>query len=105
MAVGKVLVSQTNGYEARIDAILVESDNKTVTIEVSLRVGKFEPEELVTIRGENTFAEVIECTIPEQYTTTSNYDYEFAVNESKRRIKIVDPALVEQIVKEFKDIL
>lgn len=105
MAVGKVLVSQTNGYEARIDDILVESDNKTVTIEVSLRTGKFAPEELVTIRGENTYAEVVECIVPGEYTTTSNYDYEFALNESKRRIKIVDPALVEQIVKEFKDIL
>ena len=105
MAVGKVLVSVVNGYEARIDNILVESDNKTVTIEVSLRVGKFAPGETVKIRDENTYAEVVSCAIPENYTTTSNYDYEFNLNESKRRIKIVDPSLVEQLVKEFKDIL
>lgn len=105
MAVGKVLVSVDNGYEARIDDILVESDNTTVQIEVSLRTGKFLQGETVTILGENTFAEVVSSTIPGQYTTTSNYDYEFALNESKRRIKIVDPKLVEQIVKEFKDIL
>lgn len=105
MAVGKVLTSVTNGYEARIDNILVESDNKTVTIEVSLRTGKFAQGETVKIRDENTYAEVVSCTIPENYTTTSNYDYEFNINESKRRIKIVDPKLIEQLVKEFKDIL
>lgn len=105
MAVGKVLVSVDNGYEARIDDILVESDNFTVQVEVSMRTGKFLQGETVTILNENTFAEVVSSTVPEQYTTTSNYDYEFALNESKRRIKIVDPKLVEQIVKEFKDII
>jgi hypothetical protein len=105
MVVGKVLVSVNNGYEARIDDILVESDNITVQVEVSMRTGKFLQDETVTILGENTFAEVVSSTVPAQYTTTSNYDYEFALNESKRRIKIVDPKLVEQIVKEFKDII
>lgn len=105
MAVGKTLVSVTNGYEARIDDIIVESDNYTVQIEVSLRTGKFLQGETVKILGENTYAEVVSSTVPGQYTTTSNYDYEFALNESKRRIKIVDPKLVEQIVKEFKDII
>lgn len=105
MAVGKVLVSVDNGYEARIDDILVESDNFTVQVEVSMRTGKFLQGETVTILNENTFAEVVSSTVPGQYTTTSNYDYEFALNESKRRIKIVDPKLVEQIVKEFKDII
>ena len=105
MAVGKVLASVQNGYEARIDTILVESNNINVTIQVSMRTGKFAPGELVKVRDENTYAEVVSCTIPAEYTTTSNYDYEFALNESKRRIKIVDPALVEQLVKEFKDII
>lgn len=105
MAVGKVLVSQVNGYEARIDAITVPSDGKTVSIEVSMRVGKFAPNETVTIRGESVYAEVQTCSLPAGYITTSNYEYENAVNESKRRIKIVDPSLVEQLVKEFKDII
>lgn len=105
MIPGKVLVSVQNGYQARIDNILIPSDNTTIQIEVSLRTGKFLQDELVTVSGENTFAEVVSCTIPGEYTTTSNYDYEIALNESKRRIKIVDPKLVEQIVKEFKDII
>jgi len=105
MAEGKVLESVVNEYQARIDNILVASNSITVQIEVSLRHGKFQPNETVTILGENTFAEVVSCTVPAQYTITTNYDYEFALNESKRRIKIVDPALVEQLVKEFKDII
>lgn len=103
MAVGKILVSQTNGYLGRIDDILVESDNATVTVSVSLRNGKFMPNETLTIQNEPTFVEVQTCTIPENYTVTSNYQYEFDLNESKRRIKIIDPALVEQLIKEFKD--
>jgi acetyl-CoA carboxylase beta subunit len=105
MVEGKVLVSVENGYEARIDNVLVESDNVNITIQVSLRSGEFIPGELVKIRDENTYAVVVTKELPETYTTTSNYDYEFALNESKRRIKIVDPALVEQLVKEFKDII
>lgn len=105
MAVGKVLVSVNNGYEARIDEILVQSDNVTVKIRVSLRSGQFSQGELVTIRNENTFAEIVSVSIPNEYVVTSNYDYESALNESKRRIKIVDPKLVEQLVKEFKDII
>jgi hypothetical protein len=105
MAEGKVLVSVDNGYEARIDAILIPSDNITVQVEVSMRTGEFIPSETVTILGETVYAEVAAKTVPGIYTTTSNYDYEFNLNESKRRIKIVDPTVVEQLVKEFKDII
>ena len=103
MAVGKILVSQTNGYVGRIDDILVESDNATVTLSVSLRNGKFMPNETLTVQNETVFVEVQTCTIPENYTVTSNYQHEFDLNEAKRRIKIIDPALVEQLIKEFKD--
>ena len=103
MAIGKVLVSQTNGYKARIDSIITPSDNTTITISVSMREGKFVLDETVIIENETTYAEVDQSTIPDNYTTTSNYDYEFALNESKRRIRIIDPALVDQIIKEFKD--
>jgi len=103
MAVGKVLVSQINGYKARIDAIIIPSNNINVTISVSMREGKFVLNETVAIENETVYAEVDQSTIPGNYTTTSNYDYEFALNESKRRIKIIDPTLVDQLIKEFKD--
>ena len=102
---GKVLVSMINGYEARVDTITVNSNNINITIEASLRVGKFMPGETVKVRNEDTYVEVVSSTIPANYTTTSNYEYEFNLNESKRRIKIIDPILIEQIIKEFKDIL
>lgn len=103
ITVGKILVSQTNGYVGRVDDILVESDNATVTVSVSLRSGKFMPSETLTVQNEDVFVEVQTCTVPENYTTTSNYQYEFDLNEAKRRIKIIDPTLVEQLIKEFKD--
>lgn len=105
MAEGKVLVSQTNGYKARIDDIITESNNVYVTISVSMREGKFVPNETVTIQNETTYAEVDQCTIPGNYTTISNYDYEYELNESKRRIKLVDPKLIDQIIKQFQDII
>ena len=105
MAVGKVLVSQTNGYKARIDSIITPSDNTYVTISVSMREGKFAPNETAVIQNETVYVEVDQSTIPNNYTVTSNYDYEFALNESKRRIRIIDPTLVDQIIREFKDII
>lgn len=100
--VGDVILS-SHGYKARVDSITYGSPSTVAT--VSLRTGNFFANELVSIVGEITNARVVSCTVPSQYTTVSNYDYEFNANESKRRIKIVDPALVEQLVKEFKDII
>ena len=38
-------------------------------------------------------------------TSVSNYDYETNVNESKRRIKLISPALLQTILQNFKDII
>ena len=35
-------------------------------------------------------------------TAVTNYQYEVALNDKKRQIKIVDPGLLEQIIKEFR---
>lgn len=40
-----------------------------------------------------------------QGTSVSNYDYEFALNESKRRIKLISPSLLNTILKNFKDLI
>ena len=40
-----------------------------------------------------------------QGTSVSNYDYEFSINESKRRIKLISPTLLNTILKNFKDII
>ena len=36
--------------------------------------------------------------------SVSNYDHEFAENEKKRRIKIISPSLLQEIVKQFRAI-
>jgi hypothetical protein len=38
-------------------------------------------------------------------TSVSNYDYELRLNESKRRIKLISPQLLNIVIKNFKDIL
>ena len=38
-------------------------------------------------------------------TPVSNYDYEMDLNESKRRIKLISPTLLNTILKNFKDLI
>lgn len=40
-----------------------------------------------------------------QGTSVSNYDYEMTLNESKRRIKLIAPSLLNTIIKNFKDLI
>jgi hypothetical protein len=40
-----------------------------------------------------------------QGASVSNYDYEATLNESKRRIKLISPTLLNTILKNFKDII
>ena len=34
----------------------------------------------------------------------TNHDYEFGLNESKRRIKLISPSLVQQVVNEYNNL-
>jgi hypothetical protein len=38
-------------------------------------------------------------------TPVSNHDYEVSLNESKRRIKLISPSLLNTILKNFKDLI
>lgn len=40
-----------------------------------------------------------------QGTSVSNYEYETELNESKRRIKLISPSLLNTILKNFKDLI
>lgn len=35
----------------------------------------------------------------------TNYDYETSINESKRRIKLISPGLLGQILRQFKELI
>ena len=37
--------------------------------------------------------------------SVSNYDYEYNLNETKRRIKLISPSLLNTILKNFKDFI
>ena len=37
-------------------------------------------------------------------SAVSNYDYEFSENEKKRRVKIISPTLLQEIVRQFRAI-
>ena len=37
-------------------------------------------------------------------TVVTNKDYEYYLNESKRRIKLISPTLVSQVLKEYNDL-
>jgi hypothetical protein len=39
------------------------------------------------------------------YEAVTNSDYEVGINESKRRIKLISPALLNQILKNFNDLI
>lgn len=51
---------------------------------------------------ENQFGDIVSEDSPLAVPIT-NFEYEFRVNESKRRIKIVSPDLIRQIARELRD--
>jgi len=53
---------------------------------------------------ENAAGYVVNST-EEGATSVSNYDYEVRLNESKRRIKIISPTLIDSVLKNFKELL
>lgn len=38
-------------------------------------------------------------------TSVSNYDYEFQENEKKRRVKIISPTMLQEILKQFREVM
>ena len=50
----------------------------------------------------NEFGDIVTEDYPLAVPVT-NYEYEFQLNESKRRIKVVDRSLIDQIVRELED--
>ena len=52
----------------------------------------------------DTKGNIVDSSNPEA-TSVSNYDYETTVNESKRRIKLISPSLLNTILKNFNDLI
>lgn len=101
---------------ARVNSIDLESNTATVLMDF----GRFKTGNVVTIKGiredaatgQSTFENVANFTIPtngfvlqDGYTAITNYLYEVNENEKKRRIKLIAPELINQIVKEFRSLV
>lgn len=52
----------------------------------------------------NSAGYIVDSTSPGALSV-SNYQYETDLNESKRRIKLISPSLLQTILKNFKDII
>lgn len=103
--VGTILTVADYGYQARVDEITVAPlDNMNMTVIASMRTGTFQTG-LDTLLFADTSANLVSFTIPELYSPISNYQYEESINESKRRIKIVNPRYIDQVLKEFESII
>jgi hypothetical protein len=53
----------------------------------------------------NSFANVTRIELANNYSLVSNRQYEEDLNEKKRRIKVINPTYIDQILREFEDIL
>lgn len=102
--VGDIVKVANYNYEARVDEILVESNNNTMKILVSMRFGQILTGENMLDIGDS-FVNVTNIQLAANYSSVSNFQYEDELNESKRRIKIINPTFIDQILKEFEDIL
>jgi hypothetical protein len=66
-------------------------------IDAKYGADKYDPHHYVNAKGY-----IVDST---QGTSISNYDYEFQLNETKRRIKLISPTLLNTIIKNFKDLI
>lgn len=101
---------------ARITSI----DYASKTAVLRMDYGRFQDGQAVTVNGvrydsslkTNVYGAILNFTVPtngfdlnDEYTPITNYEYEVAQNEKKRRIKIISPRLIEQILREYKQLM
>lgn len=101
---------------ARIESI----DKVNNSLVIRMDYGRFKDGDAVTVKGirydsalkTNVYKSVLSFQIPtngftlnENYVPITNYDYENIQNEKKRRIKLISPRLIQQILREYKSIM
>ena len=105
ISVGDIVTSTDFGYTARVDQILEPSDGTYAKIQVSMRKGNFIPGSGKLTMDSGSIADVVSVTVPQLYSQVTNWQHEHNVNESKRRIKIVSPVYIDQILREFEAVI
>ena len=101
---------------ARITAI--DKPNRLVTVRMDY--GRFQDGDGVTVNGIRNdavtkvpvYTSILNFQVPtngftlnDNYNAITNYDYENIQNEKKRRIKLISPRLIEQILREYKNLM
>lgn len=96
-----------------IDAV----DKKLVVL---LDYGTFKSGDLVTlfgvrtdsVSGQTLYSAIKNFNVPtsgfllnENYVAVTNYEFEVRENEKKRRIKLISRSLIDQIIREFKELI
>lgn len=81
-------------------------DEETLEKYVELKYGEGNRNQIHQLFGiphyENEFGDIVTEDSPLAVPIT-NYEYEFRVNESKRRIKVIDKSLITQVVRELEN--
>lgn len=106
------------GENARARVESVDAEGKKIV--VLLDYGIFHSNDLVTLLGVRTdetsgqtlYTALKNFNVPtngftlnENYTAVTNYDFEVRENEKKRRIKLISRDLIDQIIREFKELI
>jgi hypothetical protein len=105
------LLTNADGYKGAVSigGIITPSNGSTITVSVYIREGRFSVSDHIQLY-DYTASEhptitlaVTSSYIPEIYVPVTNSQYEDQVNESKRRIKIISPDVIERVVQEFQN--
>lgn len=95
-------------------------DLATNTLTLEMEFGRFVNQQDATLSGirynedleTNVYTATVNFVVPNNafsvnplYDLVTNYEYELTENEKKRRIKLISPTLVNQIVREFNNLI
>lgn len=104
----------------KTSATVQSIDVASSTLTLSMLFGRFVNGQEVALNGvrydtdlqKNVYASLVNFniltdsfTINSNYDLVTNYEYELLENEKKRRIKLISPKLVSQIVSEFDNLI
>lgn len=129
LLISKAIYESAQKYDilqnAKVNAMVLsksldEQNTGMYYAEVIVNKGEFIPTQFLNLGGvrinpftrKNVFMTIDTYSIPYNsftlapgYSLITNFAYEDNLNESKRRIKLISPTLVGQIVKEFKKLV
>ena len=103
---GKARVESVDTIEKKVVVLLDYGTFKDNDLLVLLGVRTNEVTGKVTYSAlENFNVPTNGFTLNENYSAITNYDFEVRDNEKKRRIKLISRDLIDQIIREFKELI